>query len=47
MDGVLTVIPGPVGPTVDLGLPYDPQAVAARYSDQSGSLAVVPAVSMR
>ena len=44
MDGVLTVIPGPVGPTVDLGLPYDPQAVAARYSDQSGSLAVVPAV---
>ena len=44
VDGVLDVIPGPVGPIGIPGLPYDPQAVAAEYSDQSGPLGTVPAV---
>ena len=44
VDGVLDVIPVPVGPIVIPGLPYDPQAVAAQYSDQSGALGTVPAV---
>ena len=44
VDGVLDVIPGPVGPIIIPGLPYDPQAVAAEYSDQSGALGTVPAV---
>jgi filamentous hemagglutinin family protein len=44
LDGVLDVIAVPVGPTVVLGLPFDPQAVAAEYSEQSRALGTVPAV---